>query len=101
MNKMQKTNVLGIVALFLIIVFIFTQLSTFKDERDSKTISQDFNFGSTKQIQQTELTFETLKQYKGFENVREAEASKQIETIKRLAKVLYYLHINEQNTNNI
>jgi ribosomal protein S21 len=53
-----------------------------------------------KKNRQTELTYETLKQYKGFEKTSEVEASKQIETIKRLAKILFYLHLNEQQTIN-
>ncbi len=50
-----------------------------------------------------ELTYEKLKTFKGFENVTEAQAKKEIETIKRLAKILYYLYMheerNEQNKN--
>ena len=52
---------------------------------------------------QSELSFEKLKKYKGFENSTEEEAQKQIEIIKKLAKILYYLYQNEQqmNTNKI
>ncbi len=49
---------------------------------------------------QNELTYEQLKKYKGFEDITETQAEKEIETIKRLAKILYYLYINEQQTNN-
>ena len=37
---------------------------------------------------QSELTYEKLKTYKWFENTTEAEAQKQIEIIKKLAKIL-------------
>lgn len=47
-----------------------------------------------------DLTYEKLKQYKGFENSTEAEAMQQIEIIKRLAKILYYMYMNEQKINN-
>lgn len=47
----------------------------------------------------TELTYEQLKKYKGFENVTEAQAEKEIENIKRLTKVLYYLYVYEQQMN--
>ncbi len=49
---------------------------------------------------QNELTYEQLKKYKGFEDLTETQAEKEIENIKRLAKILYYLYINEQQTNN-
>ncbi len=49
---------------------------------------------------QNELTYEQLKKYKGFEDITETQAEKEIENIKRLAKILYYLYINEQQTNN-
>lgn len=48
----------------------------------------------------TELTYEKLKTYKGFENSTEAEAEKQIDAIKRLAKVLLYMYIDEEQKNN-
>ncbi len=48
----------------------------------------------------TELTYEKLKTYKGFENSTEEEAVKQIEAIKTLAKILYYMYMNEQQENN-
>ena len=49
---------------------------------------------------QNELTYEQLKKYKGFEDITEPQAEKEIENRKRLAKILYYLYINEQQTNN-
>ena len=49
---------------------------------------------------QTGLTYEKLKTYKGFEDITEAQAEKEIDNIKRLAKVLYYLYLNEQQTEN-
>lgn len=48
-----------------------------------------------KNLQETELTHETLKQYEGFENITEAQAKKQIDTIKRLAKIIYYSYMYE------
>ncbi|MBA3681745.1 MAG: hypothetical protein H0W73_11380 [Bacteroidetes bacterium] len=48
-----------------------------------------------KNSQENELTPETLKQYEGFENITEAQATKQIDTIKRLAKILYYSYMYE------
>ena len=47
---------------------------------------------------QTELTYEKLRKHKGFENVTEAQAEKEIETINRLIKVLYYLYVYEEQT---
>jgi len=44
----------------------------------------------------TELTYETLKKYKGFENITEEQAVKEIEVIKRLAKILHCLYVSEQ-----
>ena len=96
MNNSQNARMLGIVYLCLILIFIFALLSANKSEPNKKEAKKDFNFNSSKQIQQTELTYETLRQYKGFENTSELEAPKQIEAIRKLAKVLYYLHLNEQ-----
>ncbi len=48
----------------------------------------------------SELNHQKLKTYKGFENATEEEAEKQILIIKRLAKILYYLYMNEQQTKN-
>ena len=48
----------------------------------------------------SELTYEHLKKYKGFEDTNEAEAEKQIEFIKRMAKVMYYMYMNEQQSKN-
>ncbi len=96
MNNPQSARMLGIVYLCLILIFIFALLSLNKSEPNKKETKKDFNFNSCKQIQQTELTYETLKLYRGFENTSELEAPKQIEAIKRLAKILYYLHLNEQ-----
>ena len=47
-----------------------------------------------------ELTYEYLKKYKGFEGINEADAEKQIEFIKRMAKVMYYMYIDEQQPKN-
>ena len=51
-------------------------------------------------LNKTDLTCEKLKQYKGFENITEVEAEQQIEIIKRLAKILYNMYMNEQQNNN-
>jgi ERCC4-type nuclease len=48
----------------------------------------------------TELTYEKLKTYKGFENITEAEAVKEIEIIKKLAKILYYMYLKDQKNSN-
>lgn len=48
----------------------------------------------------SELTYENLKKYKGFEDTSEAESEKQIEFIKRMAKVMYYMYINETKPKN-
>ncbi|MDP2385676.1 MAG: hypothetical protein Q8M29_04855 [Bacteroidota bacterium] len=45
------------------------------------------------------LTYEKLKQYKGFENITEEEAEEQITIIKKLAKILYYLYVHEEQKN--
>ena len=47
----------------------------------------------------TELTFEKLKTYSGFENVTEEEAVKEIQIIKKLAKILYYMYLKDQKGN--
>lgn len=47
----------------------------------------------------SELNFETLKTFKGFENITEQQAQKEIEVIKRLAKILHHLITNENNSN--
>lgn len=47
---------------------------------------------------QSELTYEKLKTYKGFENITEPESVKYIESIKKLAKILFYLYEHEQQT---
>lgn len=46
----------------------------------------------------SELNYEHLKKYKGFEDINEADAEKQIEFIKRMAKVMYYMYIEEQKS---
>ena len=49
---------------------------------------------------QSELSFEKLRTYKGFENVTEEEAQIQIEIIRKLARILHYMYMNEQQMNN-
>jgi hypothetical protein len=46
---------------------------------------------------QVDLTPEKLRTFKGFENITDSEAEKEIEVIKRLAKILHRLYMNEQN----
>lgn len=46
-----------------------------------------------------ELTYERLKTFKGFEDITEIEAEEQIKIIKRIAKILYYLYMNEGQQN--
>jgi hypothetical protein len=49
---------------------------------------------------QTGVTYEELKTFKGFENITEAEAEKELETINRISKILYCMYMKEQNDNN-
>lgn len=42
------------------------------------------------------LTKEELQNMKGFENLTENEAEKELETINRIVKILYYLYMNDQ-----
>ena len=44
----------------------------------------------------SELTIEKLRTYKGFENITEEEAQIHIIAIKKLARVLYGIYLNEQ-----
>lgn len=46
--------------------------------------------------QELELTYEQLKTYKGFENLKEEEAGIYIHTIKKLAKILYYMYLHDE-----
>ena len=71
----------------------------FTDCNESSKPEQSFDYSSINQVKerrQTELTFETLKQYKGFENISEDQAVKEIDNMKKLAKILFHLHTNEQ-----
>lgn len=52
------------------------------------------------EVNKKKLTYEKLKKYKGFENSTEEEAIKQIEIIKKLAKILLYMYKNEQEKSN-
>lgn len=51
---------------------------------------------SVKQNSNSELTIEKLRTYKGFENITETEAEIHIIAIKKLARVLYGVYLNEQ-----
>ena len=42
------------------------------------------------------LTYEELKKCKGFENITESEALKELEVINRIAKMMYYMYMNNQ-----
>lgn len=42
------------------------------------------------------ITYEELKKCEGFENITEAEAEKELETINRIAKMLYYMYMSNQ-----
>jgi len=44
----------------------------------------------------SELTIEKLRTYKGFETITDAEAEIHIIAIKKLARVLYGVYLNEQ-----
>lgn len=45
-----------------------------------------------------ELTYEQLKTFKGYENLKEDEAEIHIYTLKKLAKILYCMYLrDEQN----
>lgn len=62
---------------------LFIQRGSGKSNEAMKTIKE------VNASQQGDLTYEKLKMYKGFEDITEAEAQKEIEIIKRLAKILY------------
>jgi len=46
-----------------------------------------------------ELSPETLRTFKGFENSNDNEAKEQIQVIRKLARILIYLSQNEQTEN--
>lgn len=93
---MKKTY---IIALVIVIIIIINFPSRFKEAFDkSKCYDIDFVPKRFKTPQQTELNFEKLKTYKGFESVTEEESIKQIEAIKKMAKIVFHLYETEQNT---
>lgn len=47
-------------------------------------------------LKQTGLTYEELKKCKGFENITQAEAEKELEVINRIAKMMYYMYMSNQ-----
>ena len=49
--------------------------------------------------QNSELTIEKLRTYKGFENFTEEQAKIAIENIKRMAKLLFNLYTNDNPPN--
>jgi hypothetical protein len=51
-------------------------------------------------VNENGLTYEKLKSYKGFENVTEEEAKNEIQTIKKLARILHFLMLEEQRKEN-
>ncbi|HWY09919.1 MAG TPA: hypothetical protein VN026_01275 [Bacteroidia bacterium] len=89
-----------IIVLVIVVVIVISFPSLFKDILNKQTTELNDNLSLTKKVkkcQQTELTFEKLKTYKGFENMSEEESTKQIEAIKKMAKVMFHLYENEQN----
>lgn len=106
-NKMSESSKRRLVA---IVIIILAQLLKnldwnkleFVDCTESITSEKSVDYVPIKQHKkprQTELTFVTLKQYKGFENTHEEEAEQQIDFIKRMGKSIYYLYIDEQKQN--
>ena len=67
-------------------------------KKNKDVLSENSAFG----IEQAkeELTIEKLRAYDGFENSTEAEAIQQIEIVKKLAKILHCMFMNEQQMNN-
>lgn len=43
-----------------------------------------------------ELTYEQLKTFKGYEDLKEEEAEIHIYTLKKLAKILYCMYLNDE-----
>lgn len=88
-----------IILIIIIAIIIINFPSRFK-EVFTKCESTDVDFiiiKPTKTPTQTELNHAKLKTYKGFEGITEEESVKHIENIKKMAKILFHLHINEQN----
>lgn len=106
-NKAKESSNRRLIAvIILLLAQLFKNIDweqlEFIDCTHRVTHEQSVNYTRIKQIKkprQSKLTFVTLKQYKGFENVNEEDAKKDIEFIQRMAKVLYYLNIDEQKTN--
>lgn len=48
----------------------------------------------------SELTIEKLRNYKGFESISDEEALIHIENIKRFAKILFNMFLNDNNLQN-
>ncbi len=101
----KKLSLFDVIIIVAVVVIIITVPSLFKDLLNKRSVEQKqgLNLYPRKPIDQfrtTELTFETLKQYKGFENTSEADAAKQIDVIKRMAKILHHLYLNEQHIEN-
>lgn len=92
---MKKTYV---IVLVIVILIIINFPSRFKEAFDkSKKSNVDLSKKQIKTPQQTELNYEKLKTYKGFENITEEESIKHIEAIKKMAKVMFHLYETEQN----
>ena len=47
-----------------------------------------------------EVTYAELKTFKGFENLTEAEAEKELIVINKIARIMYFLYVNEHEPNN-
>lgn len=87
-----------IIILVIIVIVIINFPTRFKNaiEKSIVTNYDDILIKQIKQSNQTELTYQKLKTYKGFENITEEESVKQIEGIKKLAKILFHLYETEK-----
>ena len=62
-----------------------------------KYLIMDTKFEDEQNIRKTnELTTEKLRTYKGFESISEEEAAASVDAIRKLAKILFYLYLNEE-----
>ena len=101
MNNKNHFSRVEIIVLFILFIIFITVTPLFRNEKNRKATDNSNPTKQTKKSRQTELTHETLMQYKGFENTSEAEAVKQIAGIKKLAQILFYMHLNEKENNTL
>lgn len=99
MNKKENVNAINIILFIVALFFIILCLQVRKDPTRRETMGASLK--PTKQVRKTELNPETLRQYAGFEKTSDIEAQIQIDAIKRMAKVLFYLHTMKDQANNI